>query len=218
MKAIIPAKKCSTRVKDKNFREFYKGDSLTDILIKKLLKVLDGSDIYLSSDDESLIELCDKYGINFLKRNTELTSNSTPMSKVITEVVKDVPGTDDIMWCLVTDPLFDAYDECVKIWEGLDKKNYDSLCIVYEYKGYMLDESFKPMGFGFGVDHIPTQNLKSKYMLNNTMFMIQRKAVFDNQYYIGKKPYWFVAKNYSVDIDTEMEFEMAKVLYEFKTK
>ena len=38
MKAIIPVKASSSRVINKNFKEFYKGDSLFDITAKKYLR------------------------------------------------------------------------------------------------------------------------------------------------------------------------------------
>ena len=213
MKAIIPVKSNSERVKNKNFRRFYNDLSLLDILIIKLTRVMDSKDIYVSCDDISAKMICDKYNVNYIERDKSLIDNDVPMSKVITEVVRSVPGEDDIVWCLVTDPLFDSYAECFDIWNNLDKEEYDSLCVVYNFREYILDENFEPIGFGFGKDHIPTQMLKNKYLLNNTAFFIKRQAVYDNEYYIGKKTYWYVANNISVDIDTEKEFKLAQVLY-----
>lgn len=214
MKIVIPVKSRSERINNKNFRPFYKDMSLTDILIQKLLNIVDKRYIYVSCDDMPVMEMCKKYGINFLKRDDILTYNDTPMSKVITEVVHSVPGDDDIMWCLVTDPLFDSYRECLEKWKSLDKEKYDSLCVVYGLREYILDSNFKPLNFGFGEKHVPTQDLNNNYLLNNTLFIIKREAVFKNKYYIGEKPYWFISDNFSIDIDTEQEFRIAQIIYE----
>lgn len=213
MKVIIPVKSNSERVKNKNFRPFYDELSLTEILIKKLLNIFDGKDIYMSCDDINRKRLCDKYGINFLLRDKELTNNSIPMSTVITEVVKQIPGNDDIMWCLVTDPLFDDYRGCYNKWKELGDSKYDSLVVVYPSKEYILDSNYTPIGFGFGEKHIPTQYLEPNYMLKNTVFTIKRKAVFECKYYIGKQPYWYNAYNFSIDIDNENEFQIAQIIY-----
>lgn len=213
MKVIIPVKSNSERVRNKNFRSFYKELSLTDILIKKLLNTFEGRDIYLSCDDVEKKKLCDKYGINFLLRDKQLIYNKTPMSKVITEVVKQIPGNDDIMWCLVTDPLFDDYGGCYKKWQEIKDSKYDSLVVVYPSKEYILDSDYKPIGFGFGTKHIPTQYLKPIYMLKNTVFIIKKEAVFQSNYYIGEQPYWYNAYNFSIDIDNENEFQIAQILY-----
>jgi CMP-N-acetylneuraminic acid synthetase len=214
MKIIIPVKSQSERIINKNFRPFYKNMSLTDILVEKLLKIVNSRDIYISCDDTSIMEMCKSYEINFVKRDKVLIHNETPMSKVITEVVDSIPGDDDIMWCLVTDPLFNSYRACIEKWRSLDKKKYDSLCVVYNLTEYILDSDFKPINFGLGENHVPTQNLKKMYLLNNTLFIIQRESLFKNQYYIGEKPYWFIPDNFSIDIDTEQDFKAAQILYE----
>ena len=51
MKAVIPAKTNSLRVKNKNYRPFFNGMSLVDIQISKLLGLLEPVEIYLSSED-----------------------------------------------------------------------------------------------------------------------------------------------------------------------
>lgn len=214
MKVIIPVKSESSRVKNKNFRQFYEDKCLTEILIEKLVKVIPSNEIYLSCDDYGKKEICDRYEINFLLRDSSLVKNEVPMSEVITKVVEQIQGDDEIMWCLVTDPLFSNYAEVLQKWDVI-KDRHDSLVVVYPLKEYILDSSYKPIEFGFGKDHIPTQYLLPKYRLNNTLFIIKRDSLFENQYYIGQSPYWFHANNVSVDIDTEQEFELAKLIFSF---
>lgn len=57
MKAIIPVKKSSIRVENKNFKPFYKEQSLFDIKVNSLLKTIDKSDIYVSGESEEIKKL-----------------------------------------------------------------------------------------------------------------------------------------------------------------
>ena len=70
MKAIIPVKNCSSRVKGKNFKEFHNGMSLFDITVHKLLKHLPAEDIYMSCEDPEQESLAKKMGREFhIKRS-----------------------------------------------------------------------------------------------------------------------------------------------------
>ena len=50
MKAIIPVKSSSIRVPNKNFKPFHDDDSLFDITVKKLLKILPPSEMHFSPE------------------------------------------------------------------------------------------------------------------------------------------------------------------------
>jgi N-acylneuraminate cytidylyltransferase len=63
MKIIIPVKSTSTRVENKNFRSFWKGLSLTEILLQKLL-FKGAENIFISCDDPSKESLAIQYGCN----------------------------------------------------------------------------------------------------------------------------------------------------------
>ena len=61
MKAIIPAKCNSSRVFDKNWREFYEGESLVEIKISQLIDSgLNSDDIHVFCEDESKKNLIEK--------------------------------------------------------------------------------------------------------------------------------------------------------------
>ena len=86
--AIIPVKHESERVKNKNFRNFYKNFSLLEIKIKqlKLSKAFDK--IIISSNSFHAKKLAKKYNLKFVKRVARYSNNITSWSEVITNVVK----------------------------------------------------------------------------------------------------------------------------------
>ncbi|MEU0544245.1 cytidylyltransferase domain-containing protein [Nocardia sp. NPDC005978] len=214
MKYVIPAKRGSNRVPNKNFRPFADGKSLLDILVTKLIRIADDpADVYLSSEDETTREVAAKYGASFLPREAHLTENSYPFQSVVNQVCAQLPGDDDVMWCHATDPLFDDHAAVVKSWESRDPESADSIVVVYPMKDYLLDSNFNPMGFGFGPWHRPSQQLPVFYMLGFTCSIMTR-SVATNIGLVGAKPMWHPATNLTIDIDTQDEFDFAAKLYE----
>jgi N-acylneuraminate cytidylyltransferase len=211
LKAVIPAKNSSSRVPGKNFRPFHEGRSLFDVKVEQLLRHLPAEDIYASSEDPAVAEHAQRLGINFLPREPHLALNETPYAHVVNEVCRKVPGDDDIAWCHVTDPLFDDIGACLKTWEDA-REQHDSLVVVYPFRGYLLDTDHRPMGFGFGPWHTPSQQLPVRYQLGFS-FSLLRRSTAVSLGPIGARPYWFHARNRMVDIDDEDDFAMAQVMY-----
>ncbi|MCL2591932.1 MAG: hypothetical protein FWD82_01080 [Defluviitaleaceae bacterium] len=218
MIAIIPAKNNSERIENKNFKPFFNGKSLCDIQIEKLLNIFNPSKIYLSSEDETKKKTADYYGINFIKRDIGLTYNSTPIIDVIKGIYKQISIEDDVMWCQVTDPLFNDYTECINMWEKLDKNEYDSIVAVYRTKQFLLDDKCKPVNFQFGAWHRISQELPPMYLLNFTMSILSHKAISDIGYYVGQKPYWYEINGEYVDIDIAKDWELAQIIYKYFNK
>ncbi|WP_405845792.1 hypothetical protein [Streptomyces sp. NBC_01518] len=211
MKAVIPAKNSSTRVPGKNFRPFHEGRSLFDIKVGQLLRHLPAEDIYASSEDRAVAGHAGRLGINFLPREPRLALNETPYAHVVNEICRQVPGDDDIAWCHVTDPLFDDFGACLEAWRGA-REEHDSLVVVYPHRSYLLDSEHRPMGFGFGPWHTPSQLLPVRYQLGFTLSLLRRSAAVSLGP-IGARPHWFHARNRMVDIDDEDDFATAQVMY-----
>lgn len=216
MKIIIPVKSTSTRVQNKNFRSFWGGLSLTEILLKKLL-FKGANNIFISCDDPSKEALAVEYGCNFLLRDKKLCDNDTHIPDVIRKVVCQIPDDDEIAWCQVTDPMFEDYIGAFAEWE-LQKNNHDSLCVVYPFKKYLLNHEHMPINFGFGNWHIKSQDLKIFYDMTFTFSILKRESIDNCGYHIGAKPYWYNAFNTHVDIDTMEDFEIASIIYDKKRK
>ena len=66
--AIIPIRKNSQRIKNKNFRKFFNNKSLLEIKIEQLKKVKLIDKIVVSSDSKKAEQISRKYGVFFHKR------------------------------------------------------------------------------------------------------------------------------------------------------
>ena len=230
MKAIIPVKASSTRIPNKNFKQFHGGDSLFDITTKKVLRELHPQDIYMSCEDPRFEKEADKYGINFILRDSILADNDTKFYDIFNGICDQVPGDDDIAWCQVIDPMFNSYKKCFELWnkgdlddtlhqDGRDtnqplSKTHDSLVVVYPHKDYYLDANHTPLGFGFGPWHTKSQSLPYTYQLTFTLSILTRESIKSVGYHVGQSPYWYHAHNPRIDIDTEQDFIIARTLYD----
>ncbi|MDR0644906.1 MAG: hypothetical protein LBG05_08430 [Treponema sp.] len=218
MRTVILGKAGSVRVKNKNYRPFYNGKSLIDILVEKLLKVLNASDIYLSCENEAYRNIAEKWGINFIHRGEKYTLITTSNVDVVRNVCKDIPGGGDVLWVTPVEPLFDEYVEVLDCWRGLDKSKYDSLNVIYPQKRFMLDQNHHPIGFGFGHWHKYSQEIKPVYQLSWSTCVLSRKCIDEISYMIGARPYWYECYSEVIDIDTEEDFELAATIFGQKMK
>jgi N-acylneuraminate cytidylyltransferase len=212
LKAIVPVKCNSERLENKNFREFCDGNSLFDIRMKRLLKVLPPEDIYVSSENPEVEERAAQYGVRFLLRDVVLTFNHTPMADVITRIVSEVPGDDDIMWAQVTEPFFSDFEHCLHAWQTR-RHMCDSLVVVKKFKNFILDEDGRPVNFHFGQWHRSSQMLPTWYLLPFTLLIAKREAVFRCSYYIGTNPHLYEYDGTLVDIDNEEDFMVAQSIF-----
>ncbi len=212
MKAVILGKANSRRIPFKNYKPFYGQQSLTDILIEKLVRVLDRKNIFLSCENPDFRSTAEKWGVQFIHRDVKYTLLETNTVDVVRGVCRDVPGEDDILYCSCMDPLFDDYETMFQVWEE-ERQRHDSLNVVYPTKNYFLDQNHAPIGFGFGHWHKYSQFIPPVYQISWANEILTRECIEHCGYMVGENPYWFDAYNPTVDIDTEKDWELAQVIY-----
>ena len=214
MVAVIPAKKTSSRVPNKNWRPFHADKCLVEVKIEQLLKVLPPEAIYLSCDDQEKEGLAEQYNIKFLLRDSRLADDQTSWSEAVVGIVDQlpVPHEEEVLWAEATSPLFDVYDDFIRTWNE-QKANHDSIVAVNELREFLLDEKGRPLNFEFGKAHCFSQQLPPLYSLDSCYIMTKKDMISLN-YMIGNAPFLYVLKERSVEIDTMWEFELAQNLFE----
>ena len=214
--AIIPVKKKSERVPEKNFKPFNSsGESLLEITIKKLEEVSEIDHIYISSNKKE-INIKNKKNISIIKRDEIYCNNVTPWSDVISNVVENIPEKDDtiVMWCHTTTPLFNSYEQALKVFLEFSKKDYNSLVAVEKCKEFIIDEKGMPWNYMYGIWHKYSQELPNLYKIVGSLFINKLSDMKKNRYVINSDPYLFeVDSKFSIDIDTKWQFELAQILY-----
>ncbi len=212
LKIIIPLKTNSERVPNKNLRPFVDGQSLFDIKAQQLLKTFNPTDIYVSSENPDVQRHTDKYGFKFHLRDAALTSRNTRENQLVKSIVDTIPGRPDIMWCQVTQPLFDEFPQLMDAYRNLDER-HDSICVVKKHRHHLLDERGNPVNFNFGYWHKISQDLPKLYEVTWAAFIMKRDMLEQAWYQIGRNPYLFETTCPLVDIDEVSDFEIASLLY-----
>ncbi len=215
--AVIPAKARSTRVPNKNFREFYEGKSLLEIKVAQCVESGAFQDVYVSSDTSEARSIADKYGVKFVLRDPRLCLDDTPWGQVLTGVLSEIPESDDtyIAWSPLTSPLFKQFAEALDVLTNSDA--YDSVMTVTKMQHFFLNADHLPMNFQFGVWASYSQKLKPLYQMNCALWIAKKGTMIQNRFQIGDRPFFMETSIATgIDIDTLEEFEIAQLLYAYQ--
>ena len=219
MKFVIPAKTSSSRISNKNWREFYEGKSLIEIKIEQLIAAgVKPSDIHISCEDESKRDTTDPYRVTFSHRKVETTSDNFHWSDVVTCLVSSIDCDEEepVAWVNACTPLFGKkeFEEAFDIWnETISESSFDCLVSVKKFKNFLLDERGRPINFNFGRWHEWSQDLPKWYILEYPIIIMKKKTYLRCNYFIGERPYMHLINEPSVDIDTAEDFKLAQMYF-----
>jgi N-acylneuraminate cytidylyltransferase len=211
--AIIPVKKTSGRLPNKNILPF--GDSnMLSHKIRQLKRVETVSKIVVSTDSEEMLEIADKEGVIPMPRPKKYADESLPISEFVTFLADNL-DCDHFMWSCVTSPLMETerYAEAIDIYLQKLKEGYDSLVTVHRFQHYLMDET-GPYNFSRGRAHPNSQMLQKLYLFTNGIQLTPHDKYREWGDRIGLKPFLMeVSKNESIDIDDVYDYEFALSIY-----
>ncbi len=211
IKAIIPVRAGSERVKNKNIRPFA-GSSLLEIKIKQL-KQVDGLDgIVVNSDSDEMLEVAESLGVEVFKRDPYYASSSVPINEVYKNIAENM-NSNIIVYTNVTNPLLKIESINKAITTFINKPNTnDTLNTAHLIKEFMW-ENGKPINYD--LNKMPkSQNLPDIYALNFALNIFYRDYAIENSSIVGKSPLLFPLDMVeSIDIDNEIDFEFAEFMY-----
>lgn len=213
--AIIPVRKDSRRLKDKNISDFA-DSNLLEYKIDILKKTKMVENIVVSSNSEIMLDMATKKGVKTHVRALEFCDEITqPFGVTVRHICESVEG-DHIIWAPVTAPLisvetyissFNIYNE--QVINGL----YDSLITVEPFKRYLWNKK-GPINYKLGLGHVPSQELEELYFVTDGILMAPRIDMIKWSYFHGVNPYKFsLSRIESVDIDDGLDLELARFYY-----
>lgn len=216
--AVIPVKNTSDRVANKNFKEFSNGISLLELKIMQLIESECFDRIYISTNSASAHQIAKKYDeVQIIEREDKYCNNVINWSEVITEVANSIPEDEGtaIAWCHATSPLFSNFKECLKLFEeNLKNGSYNGLVTVTSLNEFIVNQAVRPVNYSWGVWHQYSQNLEKLYSITGSLFIAEKSEMIKNKYVISTSPLLFEVSPYeAIDIDTEYDFELAKLLF-----
>lgn len=209
--AVIPVKKNSQRVINKNLRLFNKKNLLIHKIEKlKQIKYIDR--IIINTDSEEAIKIAEDLSVAFWRRKEYYASSSCSNSEFWSHIA-DTTDSEYIMFTNCTSPLvkIDTYNNIFKKFEEIKNIN-DSLNTVTEEKNFLYLEN---KAINFDPRKAPnSQDLPNIVKLNFAVNILPKKLMLTKKSVIGDNPYFFKLDQIEgFDIDTFYDFEFAEYLH-----
>lgn len=218
--ALIPAKKNSRGLKNKNLKKLNKL-SLVELAIlgAKKSKLIDK--IYLSSDSDRILDIGAKLNIDVIKRQKNLSTFSASANSVILDFIKNKISNNQQEDCIIvylqpTSPFRNNIhiDQAIKY---LIKKKLRSLVSVIENKNFFKSLYKKKTTLNpFFNDNFVTnnrQNLKKVYSPNGAIYIFYSSDFIKNKKLsFTKTGYYIMNRIDSIDIDDKEDYVLAHYL------
>lgn len=208
--AIIPVKKTSNRLPNKNILPFGNSNLLIH-KIRQLKQVKEIDTIVISSDSDEMLEIGISEGVSAVRRPEEFANESKPFGEFISYLCDSIDGSH-FMWACVTSPLVEPplYQLACRLYFEKLEEGYDSLITVQKFQHYLLDEN-GPLNFEMGLRHKNSEYLPILHFFTNGINIAPKSSMKAWRYNFGPKAYRLeIGKRESIDIDDIYDLECAK--------
>ncbi|MDC0914941.1 hypothetical protein OAQ31_00035 [Candidatus Pelagibacter sp.] len=205
---IIPARKNSQRIKDKNLLRLGK-KSLVEMTIEFALKISDKNSVYLSTDSKKIKKIGEKYGIFCPSlRPSSLSKSNSNSVDVCLHALKTFESLKDckvknIILLQPTSPFrsVNIYNKAFKIF---DKNKKPTFTVSYLTANKII-QNYKGLKF-------VSNSSKKFYQLNGNVYIIKVKDLKKQKSFFGKNFNILIikSKKLSIDIDTVYDVQKAK--------
>ena len=205
MVRLILARGGSKGVKKKNIKKLL-GKPLIEYVITSAKQSKKITDIYVSSDDEEIIEISKKLGCKIIVRPSELSNDSSLDIDSFRHFCEELNYTEPIIHLRATTPLISplVIDNAIEVY--LKNKNIlTSLRSAHEtsesvYKFYKQDGLYwYPIVDGMDTN-LPRQSYPKTYSPNGYIDIVNPQVFMNSDSFYGDKIYSFITdKTYEID-------------------
>ena len=210
--AIIPARKNSTRLKNKNLKKF-NGHPLIQWTVETAIKSQYIDKVLVSSDSIKILNLCSKYkDIILSKRKKKLSLKNSKIEDVITEEIRknSLLNFDYFILLQPTSPLrtVKTIDESIKL---ILKKKKPS-CVSF----YKIKESYLNI---YKIEKTKLKKIKSNakssfkgnyFIPSGDVYISKVKDFLKDKKFIKSTTIPYIIEHKYSDIDYQDEFEIAE--------
>ncbi|APY00727.1 acylneuraminate cytidylyltransferase family protein [Lacinutrix venerupis] len=217
--AIIPARGGSKGIKKKNIR-LVDGQPLISYTIETAQKSNLITDLYVSTDDDEIIEVVKSYNCNFIKRSKENASDTAAIEPVIIEVLEHLKKEYDIILLLQpTAPIREVedIDNVIKMFN--DEKDLESVVSVIELKDihparmYTLSSKSNMIALNKGFERSRRQDLEPVYLRNGAIYATRVSTFIKSKKLISaNKKAYIMPESKWANVDTPRDLLIAEVL------
>ena len=217
--AVIPCRKGSKRIKNKNTKKF-KGKELYKYTLQQCLRLFVKENIIVTTDDEKIIRYCKSNKINYIKRIKSLSLGKITSMQILYDVIhKKKFDIENFIYLQVTSPLRRDKD-IINSTRQFDNEKCNCLISVSDTLSNPLwCNSIKNNSmYNFirkKISLTQSQNLPKLYQINGSIFITKKKFIKKNNsfYQIKNSIPFYMDKKNSIDIDDQQDWDIAEKLY-----
>ena len=221
---IIIARKNSERLKGKNNLKLG-GKSLVQRSIESSINSKIFDKVIVSSDDKKILSLKKKYPkIIFLKRKKKLATNKSKAVSVVLDIIKNFRSFQSATLLLPTCPFRDYKD--IRAAFKIFKKNLLNTVSVTNYE-FPPEFALKKNGNFFSPlkkspllkNKTRSQEFNHCLRPNGAIYIFLIKKLLKNKnFYSNKMNVYKMKREKSIDVDTILDFELAKIIFKKNAK
>lgn len=208
--AVIPIRKGSQRVPDKNFKEFFEGKNLLELKIESLKQVPLIDEIIVNTDSQEAVDIAKANNISYFRRENYFASNKCTNTEHWYNIA-ETTQSDLIMHVPCTAPFIKSktYYDLINRFILSSNDSANTVSLVKEY--LWLDS--KPLNYDINKVQ-NSQDLPDVMKLTFGISILARDTMLKRKNVVGNNPMFYVVSDEeSVDIDTPLDFEFAQHLY-----
>ena len=214
---VITARSGSKGIKNKNIR-LLNGKPLITYTIESALQSQCIDELMVSTDSESYADIAKKHGakVPFLRSEGNAADSAKSVDvllEVLNEYEKRGSCFDNIVLLQPTSPLRTA-ENISSAFRLFYEKNADSVVSVCECEhspllSNVLGEDLSLFGFIRESNNIRRQEMEKYYRVNGAVYISKVNVLREIRSFYGRNSYAYImGQKESVDIDTEMDFEL----------
>ena len=211
IKALIPVRAGSVRVKNKNIRPFA-GSTLLEVKIRQLLRIRELDGVVVNSESDEMLAIAKAAGAETVKRDDYFASSTVPINEVYRNIAENFDA-DVMVYANCTNPLLkdESVSNCIRAFREMSA-DYDSLNTAHLIKEFLwLDGK----AINYDPSHMPkSQNLPDILALNFAVNIIRREDILAAGSIVGRHPCLLpISQLEATDIDNECDFIFAETLF-----
>jgi CMP-N-acetylneuraminic acid synthetase len=213
--AFIPLKGHSERVPNKNLRPFH-GAPLFHTIVSTLNDAERVGRIIIDTDDDEIVESAEALdNVVVVRRRGDLIGDAVPVNDLIgsylerseDEHLLQTHSTNPVLTAATIDRAIDTY---------FSTPGITSLFSVTRMQARFYDWEHQPVNHKPN-ELIPTQELPPMYLENSNLYVFSREGFFERRTRITENSMLFEMDALeAVDIDEEVDFELAEAVYRLR--
>ena len=211
---VIPARKGSTRIKNKNIINFYKKPLIYwSILSAKKSKYIDN--IFVTSDDDKILKIAQKIGCSIVKRNKKLSNNIIMPDYAVVDVLKKFGKSYEIVVFLQPTAPLRRQDDIDNALKKMIETNTDTILSVNKNKKFIWgkknrSDMYQPINYK--INARPRSQNMNQYEENGSIYITKVSKFLKSKNRLnGKKMIYEMEDWQNIDIDNKQDLKNCEI-------